>query len=323
MSYKYLYGPIPSRRLGVSLGVDPIPFKTCPLNCIYCECGATNNFTLDRQEFISTNEIIAELDDFMKNHPAPDFITFSGSGEPTLHSGLGRILAHLKTTYPQVQTAVLTNSIMLSNESLQEELLAVDLVAPSLDAVSERAFEMIDKPMPGIDIAKCIVSLKEFAQKFLSLPQKKLWIEIFVVEGINDTDEEINQFVEVLQDIPYSLIQLNRLDRIGTNPHVKPASMERLHYIKSKFVEAGLSNVEIIGKFKKRNEILNYNISLEELILTDLSRRSLSLEDMVLMTNGSLEEISQYLDVLSSENKLSAKIIDNKVCYQIKRNIID
>lgn len=318
MNYKHIYGPIPSRRLGVSLGIDPIPFKTCPLNCIYCECGATNNFTMERKEYIAKDLIMTELDHFMQNNEAPDYITFSGSGEPTLNSSLGEMIKNIKSKYPTTNVAVITNSVMLSIPSLQNELINADLVAPSLDAVSKDAFLKIDHPMKEINLDQIVYSLENFAKNFLSYPNKQLWIEIFVVEDVNDTDEEISQFINVLKNIPYSRIQLNRLDRIGTKLDLRPASMSSLYKIKDHFEDAGLENIEIIGKFKKRDEIRDYENSLEEVLISNLSRRSLSLEDIELMSGKTKEEIGQYLDILNAENKIITKIIEGQVFYKYK-----
>ncbi|MDK2818944.1 MAG: radical SAM protein [Spirochaetota bacterium] len=317
MQYKYLYGPIPSRRLGISLGIDPIPFKTCPLNCIYCECGATTEFTMERKEYIPTQDLLRELDHFMAHNQSPDFITFSGSGEPTLYKDLGFVIDYIHNNFLHTKVAVITNSIMLADKILCRELMKADLVAPSQDAISEETYKKIDVPMKNIDINKLPQYLREFAIEYMSLEKKELWIEIFIVEGINDTDQEITLFIKELKKIPYSKIQLNRLDRIGTKLDLKPASMERLYYIQDRFIENGLKNVEIIGKFKKRDEIKSYNQSLEDIIMTCLTRRSTSLKDLLIMTSSTVDDIGKYLDVLGTENKIIQKNIDGEVSYKI------
>ena len=317
MQYKYLYGPIPSRRLGISLGIDPIPFKTCPLNCIYCECGATTNFTMERKEYIPTQDLLRELDHFMANNQAPDFITFSGSGEPTLYKDMGLVIDYIHSNFLKTKVAVITNSIMLVDKELCQELMKADLVAPSQDAISEEAYTKIDLPMKDIDVNTLTQCLRDFATEYMQLDNKELWIEIFIVEGINDTDKEIDLFIEELKTIPYSRVQLNRLDRIGTMVNLQPASMERLYYIQERFQKGGLNNVEIIGKFKKREEIKSYNQSLEDIIMTCLKRRSTSLDDLLTMTSSTVEDIGKYLDVLGTENKIIQKNIDGEVSYKL------
>ncbi|MGL5721284.1 MAG: radical SAM protein [Brevinema sp.] len=313
--YRYLYGPIPSRRLGVSLGIDPIPHKTCPLNCIYCECGATTVYTRERKEYVPASEILDEIRQFLTLNPAPDYITFSGSGEPTLHSGLGEMIRTIKTEYPHVNVAVLTNSVMLNDPSLPQELMAADLVAPSLDAVTQTAFKKIDVPLPGLDASQIPQHLQDFARNFLAQKDKQLWVEIFVVDGINNVPSEISEFARVLSDMPYSRIQLNRLDRVGTVKTLIPTSMEQMYLMQEALLEAGLHDVEIVGKCKKREEIRKYHHTLEEAILENLARRSHSLEDLMDLTSLTSEEIGGYLDLLATEKKLEVKIIDRKIVY--------
>ena len=144
--FKHLFGPVPSRRLGMSLGVDLVPHKVCTFNCIYCECGKTTDLTVQRDEFISAEEVKEELSRYFNNNPNPDYITFSGAGEPTLNSRLGEILRFIKERWPQVPTAVLTNGSLLYDPAVRQEILASDVVLPSLDAVSDRAFRRIDRP---------------------------------------------------------------------------------------------------------------------------------------------------------------------------------
>ncbi|MGB4279225.1 MAG: radical SAM protein, partial [Methanoculleus sp.] len=114
MAYRYLFGPVPSRRLGISLGIDLVPHKTCLFNCVYCECGRTTNLTCERREYVPTNEVIAELDEFLATAPDLDYVTFAGSGEPTLHSGIGEIISFIKDRYPCYRVAVLTNSALFT-----------------------------------------------------------------------------------------------------------------------------------------------------------------------------------------------------------------
>lgn len=168
MDYKYIFGPVPSRRLGSSLGIDLIPYKTCSLNCVYCECGKTTDLTFERKEYVPTERVIEELDDYLKTEPELDYITFSGSGEPTLHNGIGEIIKFLKENYPQYQLALLTNSTLLNDEKLQDEIKKLDLIVPSLDAVSEDVFQKINRPVEGLSAQKIVqglINLNNFLQE--------------------------------------------------------------------------------------------------------------------------------------------------------------
>ena len=149
--YKYIFGPVPSRRLGISLGVDIIPHKTCSLNCVYCECGRTTNLTTKRGEYTPVELIWEELKDFLSGNPKLDFITFSGSGEPTLHTGIGEIVDFIKADYPQYKLALLTNSTLFSQGNVIEQVIDMDVIIASLDVATEKNFIRINRPYPGLD----------------------------------------------------------------------------------------------------------------------------------------------------------------------------
>jgi wyosine [tRNA(Phe)-imidazoG37] synthetase (radical SAM superfamily) len=223
----HIYGPIRSRRLGNSLGVDMVPHKTCSLDCVYCECGATTVHTLERREYIDTDSIINEIDGYLLHSPPPDYVTFGGSGEPTLHSGLGRIIKHLKERFPSQKLALLTNSTLLGDSGLREEILPCDLILPSLDAVSDDVFREINAPVAGIDCAGIIAALTALSAEY----RGEMWLELFIAPGINDGDDEIDLFREVITQINPTRVQLNSLDRRGTRETLTPAPIELLEGI--------------------------------------------------------------------------------------------
>jgi wyosine [tRNA(Phe)-imidazoG37] synthetase (radical SAM superfamily) len=163
--YKYIFGPVPSRRLGISLGIDLLREKICTLNCIYCECGKTNILTTSRNEFVPIAEVINEIDDYFSEYDDPDYVTFSGSGEPTLHIGLGKIIDHLKDNY-DVPVAVLTNGTLLSDPKVRKELSRADLVVPSLDSALDLSFKKMNRPHKSITINQYIQGLVDFRQEY-------------------------------------------------------------------------------------------------------------------------------------------------------------
>lgn len=316
MTYQHLYGPIPSRRLGISLGIDPIPHKTCPLNCIYCECGVTTHFTIERKEYISTKRLIEEINHFMQHNRYPDYITFSGSGEPTLYVDLGKVIAYIHTNFDGVRVAVMTNATMLFHEDVCKDLMYADLVLPSLDAISPDVYKKIDYPMDILTIEDNPILLQKFAQEFLSHSHKELWIEIFIVEGINTHEAELERFVSVLQNISYTKIQLNRLDRIGTKVDLMPSSMQIMRYVKQYFEDNGIVSVEIISHCKNREEVMLYNASVEDVILTHLKRRSMSLDDLRLLSSKDHTNLEEYLDYLIADKIIAQHILDGKIIYR-------
>ena len=240
-TFKHLFGPVISRRLGVSLGVDMIPFKTCTLDCVYCECGATNRLSAEIKPWISAQEIIEELDTYLGLNPKIDVITFAGSGEPTLNSDLNKVIAHVKNRWSSFKTVLITNGTLLYKPQVRAAAIECDFVLPSLDAISEDVFRKINGPVSSISSKMVIDGLLEFAKEY----RGQLWLEIFVLEGVNDTESELAGFREVLSRINPQRVQLNSLDRPGTCNWVKPASRERLEEIATYLSPL---NVEIVAR---------------------------------------------------------------------------
>ncbi len=273
---KYLFGPIISRRLGVSLGVDILPPKTCNLNCIYCEVGATSFLTNTIAEYSPTEEIIRELDDYLASRPAIDFITFSGSGEPAIHSGLGKIIRHIIKNYPTYKVSVLTNGTLLWKEEIREALSPAHLVLPSLDAASEKAFRKINAPEKSLEINKIINGLEIFCREFSG----EVWLEIFISPGINDTDEEIQHLISAVKRIRPNRVQLNSLDRPGTIKGLTKEPLEKMEYIRKTMTHAGIEDVEITGHYDKTSAAHALPFTMENL-KDILERRPQTLEDIL------------------------------------------
>ncbi|MGA2141045.1 MAG: radical SAM protein [Brevinematales bacterium] len=318
--YKYVYGPIPSRRLGISLGIDILPRKVCNFNCVYCECGKTMRLITERAEYHPADAVLAEIRDFMAKNPPPDFLSFSGSGEPTLNSGLGRMLRELKKDFPETKIAVFTNSSLMNVRDVRQELLFSDVVLPSLDAASEEAYIKIDRPHPDIKIGDIISGLEEFTREFKeSGPRKAIWLEIFIIDGINTDDYNIRKLREAVLRINPDRVQLNTLDRPGVENWVKPAPGEVLEAVKLKL---NLKNVEIIKKFKNREEFKAYRKDAEDTIIDTLRRRPSTLEDLSIILSIGEEEVSGYLDILIHNQIVKAEIFnipgERGVFYKLK-----
>ena len=142
---KCVFGPIPSRRLGLSLGIDLLPYKTCSMDCVYCECGATTNLTCERREYFPTSQVIQELEEVLAKHQKIDYVTFSGVGEPTLHSGIGTIIRHIREAHPELKICLLTNASLLNDEQLVKEIAPVDLIVPSMDGSNDEELYRINR----------------------------------------------------------------------------------------------------------------------------------------------------------------------------------
>lgn len=216
---KYVFGPIPSRRLGQSLGVDPIPFKTCNWNCVYCQLGRTSPLVNERLDYFPPGEIVAEVETALKAHDpgAIDWITFVGSGEPTLHASLGAMIRELKTR-THVPIAVITNGSLLHLPEVREELLTADVVLPTVDAGTEILYRQINRPVPELDFPRFIEGIARFREQY----RGRLWIEVMLVQGLNDSENALQDLATVLRRLQPDEVHLNSPTRPPCEPWVKP-----------------------------------------------------------------------------------------------------
>jgi wyosine [tRNA(Phe)-imidazoG37] synthetase (radical SAM superfamily) len=308
--YKYLFGPVPSRRLGMSLGVDLVPKKVCSLDCVYCEVGHTTKLTTERLEYIPYGKVVAELKDYFKNNPNPDYITFSGSGEPTLNSRIGEVLHFIKQEKPEIPVAVLTNGTLLYDKDVRKELLPADVILPSFDAAREGTLQKINRPAPEFTIEKYIQGLIDFRKEYPG----QIWLEVFIIPGYNDKVEDLIALKDVFGQIKPDEIQLNTLDRPGTVKNIGPASHRALQKIID-FWE--LPNVRIIAAAPERKEIQSYRKDAETAILGTITRRPCTVDDLVKILGLHINEINKYLDVLEADGKIQSVWQDRGVFYQV------
>ena len=311
--YKYLFGPVPSRRLGMSLGVDLVPKKVCSLDCVYCEVGRTNKLTLERKEYIPAEKIKRELADYFSKHPLPDYVTLTGSGEPTLNTRIGDIIEFVKQLQPGIPVAVLTNGTLLSDRDVRESLLKADLIVPSLDAASEDVMQAINCPASGFDIEKYIEGLVAFSQEF----KGKIWLEVFILPGYNDSEQELAEIKKIIQRINPDRVQLNTLDRPGTVSGLRPATAEELNRITASW---GMEHVEIIAASAQRKQEKAYRDDVESAILGTIARRPCTLEDLPGILGLPAHEIKKYLDVLVAEKKVETEKLERGVFYKMREN---
>ena len=309
--YQYLFGPVPSRRLGMSLGIDLVPHKVCTLNCVYCECGPTTNLTLERKEYVPYDIVVKELQQYLNNNPSPDYITFSGSGEPTLNSRFGEILNFIKQNFLDIPVAVLTNGTLFFDSQVRKEMLNADLVLPSLDAASDLCFRKINRPFHTLRIKEYIQGLVDFSKEYTG----KMWLEVFILPGYNNNKEELLLLKKAFKKIKADSIQINTLDRPGTVAGLKAASKSELKKIVTLW---DLDNVEIIAAAPKRKEIKSYRDDIESAILETISRRPCTLEDLAVILGLHINEINKYLDVLEADNKIKIVKQPRGNFYQIK-----
>jgi len=309
--YKYLFGPVPSRRLGMSLGVDLVPRKVCSLDCVYCEVGKTSLLTSERKEYIKFENVKKELEDYFDKNQDPDFITFSGSGEPTLNCKIGKVLDFIKALKPNIPIAVLTNGTLLFNTDVRKEIINADLVLPSLDAGSQDVFNKINRPEKSLKIKDCIQGLIDFSKEF----KGKIWLEVFILPGYNDNKNEIAKLREIILQINPDSIQLNTLDRPGTVSNLRGATRQELEHI-AKLLN--IDNINIIAAMAQRKKIKSFREDIENAIIETISRRPCTIDDIIEILGLHVSEINKYLDVLESENRVETSLQERGVFYKIK-----
>ncbi len=309
--YKYLFGPVPSRRLGMSLGVDLVPQKVCSLDCVYCEVGHTTKLTTERREYIPYDKIIKELNHYFTNNPDPDYITFSGSGEPTLNSRIGDVIQFIKIKKPNIPVAVLTNGTLLYDKQVRAELLNADVVLPSLDAATDHSFQKINRPESQLRVKKYIQGLIDFRNEF----PDKIWLEVLIIPGYNDSKQDLDALKKAIEKIAPDQVQLNTLDRPGTIAGIRAADYNELHKI-ADYLE--FDNIEVIASAPVRKNIKSYRNDTESAILETILRRPCTLDDLSGILGMHVNEINKYLDVLEAENKIEPSRQERGIFYQVK-----
>ena len=297
----YVFGPIASRRLGISLGVDLVPSKTCPLDCVYCEAGKTTDLTMERREYVPVDQVLEELDAVLAKHPKLDYVTFSGSGEPTLNSRIGDVVKFVKKNYPEYPICLLTNAMLFGDEQLLKDIADVDLVVPSLDGSNAEEFEKINRPVKSFSFDRFVDDLERFTKNTKS----KVDLELFIVPGVNDSDASIARFVELIKRLRVDLVQLNTLDRPGVEKFVVPSTPENTH----RFIAAlaPFAAVEAVGVFRYRTPAPGKKFTAtvaQRKILELVRRRPATLPDLALALELPESVTEKILDELFAAGKV-------------------
>lgn len=292
--YRYLFGPVPSRRLGRSLGIDIIPHKICTLNCVYCEVGRTTDCIVKRQKFENPDEIIAE---FRENYPSLkdglDIVTITGAGEPTLNLDLGYIIKEVKkiSGHP---VAVLTNSTLLTDEAVCDELMPLDVLVPSIDAATEEAYRKVCAPERSLDIEAINEAVVKFSHRF----QGRMLIEVLLCEGMNDSMEELAKIASVIKRCKYDVVQLNTVHRPPAFSRAKAVSEKTLLDTALYFKSEGI-NVEPVGNYIKELSGGGLTVShLERLI----SMRPCSAGDISRVFGVDVQKVAETISALDASH---------------------
>jgi len=313
--HSFVYGPVPSRRLGLSLGINIIPSKTCTLDCIYCQCGRTTKKTLERRSFFPINDILAAVRSAVRpsplapHPPPPDFLTFSGEGEPTLNKDIGRIIRRLKHEF-SIPVAVITNSTLLTDPQVRRDLYAADLVVPSLDAADQRNFARVDRNHRDLSVADIIEGLKLFRRGF----RGRIWLEIMLVKDINDSVEHVVALRKAAWEIKPDRVQLNTVVRPPAEKSAKPMSRDDLEQIQCLFGP----NTDIIGETKDKRLRTRDKATVlpDDVVLATVCGRPVTKLDLVCSLGVAPREVEAALHRLLRAKRIRCVNYSGKTFYE-------
>jgi len=302
----HIFGPVLSRRLGMSLGVDLVPFKICSYDCIYCQLGQTTNKTICRKEYISHNTVLREIEEYLSvKYLAPDYITFSGSGEPTLNNTIGKIIRKTKQI-TEIPVAVLTNASLFSQSEVQKDLMAADVILPSLDSASKQVFTTLNRPYKSLTISGVINGLTSFRQSFLG----EMWLEVLLCRGVNDDKEELQKIGEAIHRIKPHKVHLNTVDRPSRSGLAYPLSLEQLE--EAQKILGG--NAEIIGDSEKAL-LFNNCQTVEQKVFDLLRRRPCTVKEITDSLAAKPEEITKIIEAFTNLKKVEYTVYGGQIYY--------
>lgn len=304
ISKKYVFGPVKSKRLGNSLGIDVTPYKTCSYNCIYCQLGKEENTTTELSSFADVDEVIFQLKEALHNYKDIDFITFTGTGEPTLYKDLKKLIYEIKQI-TNMPVCVITNGSLLYKQEIRSNILLADVVIPSLDSGNYETFKIINQPNKDIDFYKMVDGLVEFKRVF----KGEVWLEIFLLDEINDSEEEIKEISKLVDKINPDKVQLITATRHCAYKEAKSVSIKKLEGLKKYFNKP----VEI-PKGKNDNTEKNKSIT-ESDVLEAIIRQPDTAELIAAGFNADLKIVQKFLDSLVKKRKLKTEKINGKKNY--------
>ncbi len=299
----YIFGPVPSRRLGRSLGVDLVPFKTCSYDCIYCQLGGTTNRTVERREWVPLDDVLAELKD--KLVTMPDYITLSGSGEPTLFSRLNELIAGIRSM-TDVPVAVLTNGSLLWQEEVRRQLMDAHLVIPSLDAGHASMFQAINRPHESISFEQMLEGLIDFREEYYG----EYWLEVFLLAGHTAMDSEVGRIAECVRRIKPDRVQLNTATRPTAEEYAVMVDRKRMADLVDRFEPAA----EIIADYRGVHAQSDFKAGRDS-VLEMIRRRPCSLEDIADGLNMHRNEAVKYIEELDAGGLLAKQFRGGKLFY--------
>lgn len=305
---KYVFGPVPSRRLGRSLGIDLVPFKTCTFDCVYCQIGRTTHPSLERHEYVPLREVLSQIAEALARGPRPDYITLAGSGEPTLYARLGELIdgIHKITDVP---VDIITNGSMLWMDDVFADVRRADLIIPSLDAGDKDMYDRINRAVCGLTFDKLVAGLKRLSE---TCPEK-VWLEVFFVAGVNDDAAHAAKIAELARGLKFARVQLNTAVRPPAEKHVRGVSPEHLEELADLFTP----RAEIVADFSAPT--IEGGCALHaDTVLDMLRRRPCTVDDIVAGLAVPRQEVLKILELLLRDGKIHTQLQQGREYYLVR-----
>lgn len=304
--YRYLFGPVPSRRFGRSLGVDLSKPKTCSLDCVFCQLGSTGSSSVERKEYVPTGDVISELKDWLKRDGQADYITLSGSGEPTLHSRFGEVLAFIREK-SKIPALLLTNGSMLYLPEVREGASHASIVKASLSAWDDASYRLVNRPHPQLRFDLLVEGEKAFRAEYTG----KLYLEVFLIKGMNARPEEVKKIAALAKEIAPDRVQLNTAVRPPAESYALPLTRDEMEGLSQLFDP----KAEIIAQFKATHG--SHFEANQDAILAMLKRRPCTAEQIAEVFGMHLNELSKYLGKLTGSRQIMAEQRNGLTYYTV------
>jgi wyosine [tRNA(Phe)-imidazoG37] synthetase (radical SAM superfamily) len=306
--FQHVYGPVPSKRLGRSLGVDLVPLKTCSYDCVYCQLGKTSNKTVERKDYIGIENVLEELERKLGIGPAPDYISLAGSGEPTLNLGIGQMIRRIKEL-TEIPVAVLTNGSLLWLPEVKEDLMDADLVLPSLDAGDEILFRYVNRPHRNISFEKMVMGTAEFTKEF----NGAVWLEVLLLGGVTGVTLEVKKIAALINQINPYMVQLSTVSRPPAEDFAFTVTPERMQELK-KLIPG---KVELIVENSHPELPISHRPETDNLdILALLSRRPCTVQGISTGLGMNAGEVTKRLQCLNQQGEIRVVRSNDQVFYE-------
>ena len=308
---RHVYGPVPSHRLGRSLGVDLVPFKTCAYNCIYCQLGRTTDLTITRREYVPVEQILVQLKEKLRTGPTPDYVSLAGSGEPTLHARIGKLIAGIKRL-TRIPVAVLTNGLLLSMRDIQDALMEADLVLPSLDAGDADLFRLVDRPHAQIEFDAMVDGLAVFRERFT----KPVWLEVMLLAGITGIRAEVEKIAALARRIRPERVQINTITRPPCEEFAYPVSPD----VMAAFARLFGRGASVVSEHRPRRAAGSGTLADGD-ILALLTRRPCTARGISDGLGLHLGEVTKRLDILIDRRAVTPVRKNGSVFFETERGV--